>query len=83
VAGSLAISRSESAVAGRPRRYAYEDGGTYAGVPLTKIGDAALRCGEFERYLRYAHSRLLALAESDVQAIHRKRRARRDAVSSR
>lgn len=62
-------------MSGRPRHY--EDGGPCAGPPLTRIGDAPLRPGAFERYLRFAHSQLLALVESDVQAIHRKRRARR------
>ncbi|WP_028081958.1 hypothetical protein [Solimonas soli] len=68
----------------RPRRYAASGGDAYAGAPLTKIGDTPLRPGAFERYLRFAHSQLLALAESDVQAIHRKRRdGRRAAARSR
>ena len=63
---------------GRNRRYVFNGSDNlYVDRPLTKIEDEALRNGEFERYLRYAYSRLLALAESDVQAIHRKRRERR------
>ncbi|HET8882677.1 MAG TPA: hypothetical protein VFM56_10925 [Solimonas sp.] len=68
---------------GRHRRYAFDDDNRlYADSPLTRLDGGKLHAGEFERYLRFEHSRLLAVADSEVQAIHRKRRAQRGAASA-
>ena len=69
-------------MSGRPRRYVYESASSgYGEVLMAGAAPDARRPIDFARTLRLAHSQLLALAESDVQAIHRKRRARRGGAS--